>query len=580
MPAKMKKFYHQSLLFVAVLVNADGINSVTILLFVMLILSQPQPAGPATPDFTSPNFSSRPAKGETSKQKVCEFTGCRELNPQIAPDGKLLCYIHMQTAGVGAAFAKGHQQPAPAPPLFREPVQLDGLKQLKRKRAAVDKKSSHDEASMRANTKHSTQDKGSSLSANIDISPSRHSARKSAFDPDVYRFTRDVTSSGAIGPQSQNTSNAESRASKPAGITPRLQSSPDYSPPPPINTSLNPWEPEMSPEESLSTQISRELKKTTKRNSDDLHRLPVDEARVAKPDQAANTIWVTKTSQPELTARNSCSTSETAMPTEDVGSKALLIASENPLRTPIDTAQDSSSEDVEMADVAPEDHELPTLNGVIDEAPFPHQANASRDTGASINAISLRESNKIIDTNIDVDQRCLSKESHNVTAAISTRSSYAQIDLETMRPQKAAEFDQSTLDSFLASQAREPDSNPSQLWGHVDPRGLWFEEHTPEWLEAKKAEIQSRGGRKTNFGKHLTAQVIKERRERGWGIHQSREALDDGEEAARPIKDLFDIKLSDMEPGLSDGQLVMKEKSVDENGKKRKKNAIKAFPVG
>lgn len=160
--------------------------------------------------------------------------------------------------------------------------------------------------------------------------------------------------------------------------------------------------------------------------------------------------------------------------------------------------------------------------------------------------------------------------------------------LEAQRQQKAATFDTSELDSFLIKQA-EPESDlqptpqelaETQIWGHINPYKVWPKETSEGWLAEKRQEIDARGGRKANYGKLLTAQVRKERMEKGWHIHQNSEAVPDEKmkETARRMEELFGIKgIDELIPGVRNGRLVMMEKPVDENGRKRRK--VKVYPV-
>lgn len=158
--------------------------------------------------------------------------------------------------------------------------------------------------------------------------------------------------------------------------------------------------------------------------------------------------------------------------------------------------------------------------------------------------------------------------------------------LEAERKLRAAEYDPSSLDSFLKQQSTDPgpseDLPRDQLWGHIDPRVKWPKQHSEEWLEEKRKEIDARGGRKANYKKHLTSQVRKERAEKGWGVHQTQDIDDDNEkwaEDTKALEELFGIKGGDeMEPGVRNGQLVMIEKPVEETGRRRKKP--KMYPVG
>lgn len=175
---------------------------------------------------------------------------------------------------------------------------------------------------------------------------------------------------------------------------------------------------------------------------------------------------------------------------------------------------------------------------------------------------------------------------------LSTEETYVTTlpsSLEAQRKERAETFDPTALDSWITKQSLlakcpQPISqelDKTQLWGHIDPRVAWPEEPSHQWLSDKRKEIEARGGRKSNFGKLLTAQVIQERAERRWGIHQNKDVVDDekSEDAARALQELFGVKdIDGLEPTLRNGQLVMMEKVVDEEGKKRKKPAV--YTVG
>lgn len=152
--------------------------------------------------------------------------------------------------------------------------------------------------------------------------------------------------------------------------------------------------------------------------------------------------------------------------------------------------------------------------------------------------------------------------------------------LEVERRLKAESYDPSNLDAFIQKQAgSRKDDHPTpedllktQIWGHVDPRESWPKTQSAEWLSEKRKEIEARGGRKVNFGKLLTAQVRKERKENGWSLHQNKEGIDDekSDVAAIALQELFGIPdIDDLEPSVRDGQLAMKEKAVDREGKNR-----------
>jgi len=159
--------------------------------------------------------------------------------------------------------------------------------------------------------------------------------------------------------------------------------------------------------------------------------------------------------------------------------------------------------------------------------------------------------------------------------------------LEAKRQQRAEAYDSSALDSWLKTQSLpEPEYPPTseelaktQMWGHIDPRIKWPKDHSERWLTEKRKEIEARGGRKASFGRLLTAQVVKERRERGWGIHQNKDVVEDERsvEGARVLEELFGVRgIDNFEPGVRDGQLIMMERAVRENGKKKRKPRIYA----
>lgn len=133
--------------------------------------------------------------------------------------------------------------------------------------------------------------------------------------------------------------------------------------------------------------------------------------------------------------------------------------------------------------------------------------------------------------------------------------------LEEHRCGRAASYKSSVLDEYLMKHSTDAQPTPQELiktqkWGHGDPRIIWPRKQSPEWLAEKQREIAARGGRKANFGKLLTPQVVKERKERGWGIHQNKDVVDDekSRDAARALQELFGIKdIDDLEPGVRDG---------------------------
>ncbi|TGO92341.1 hypothetical protein BPOR_0005g00300 [Botrytis porri] len=116
---------------------------------------------------------------------------------------------------------------------------------------------------------------------------------------------------------------------------------------------------------------------------------------------------------------------------------------------------------------------------------------------------------------------------------------YKPNTIEYRRQLRCLTYDSSVLDHYLdlqkESQARaeiEKEQNimpqsdnaaETQIWGNIDPRVVWPKERSESWYEAKRKEIDSRGGKKANFGILLTAQVRKERADRGWHPNQNKE---------------------------------------------------------
>lgn len=158
--------------------------------------------------------------------------------------------------------------------------------------------------------------------------------------------------------------------------------------------------------------------------------------------------------------------------------------------------------------------------------------------------------------------------------------------LELVRAQKAAKFDPSELDMWLAKEPLPPSDIPpsakelleTQQWGHVDPRKAWPPVFSEEWLEDKKAEIRARGGRKANYGKVITAQNRKEREARGWNIHQSQESkvlTDERREVMRKVDELFGIKdVDDMVPRVDKKGVLFMVDAAEGQGKGKKATRI------
>lgn len=160
----------------------------------------------------------------------------------------------------------------------------------------------------------------------------------------------------------------------------------------------------------------------------------------------------------------------------------------------------------------------------------------------------------------------------------------------------SGEFDESELDSFIQNQShRDPFYEPTsselletQRWGAVDPRTIWPQKLSAAQKEQKMLEIAARGGRKKKFGKILHPQLVQERQERGWDIHQSREKRNDEEtfEMIQKLEELFAVPegiLGNCVPKTVDGRLVMQERGREPEhrrpGRQKKEVPLSVFPV-
>lgn len=88
-------------------------------------------------------------------------------------------------------------------------------------------------------------------------------------------------------------------------------------------------------------------------------------------------------------------------------------------------------------------------------------------------------------------------------------------------------YNESFLDSFLYAKPVTKKSTLTEVadkmhWTHLSPRHKWPEVRDEGWFERKQAEIKVRGGRKAQFGMVITAEIFKERREKGWEKHQNK----------------------------------------------------------
>jgi hypothetical protein len=99
--------------------------------------------------------------------------------------------------------------------------------------------------------------------------------------------------------------------------------------------------------------------------------------------------------------------------------------------------------------------------------------------------------------------------------------------LQAKHKPDAGVYDESFLDSFLYAKPITKKSTLTEIadkmhWTHLSPRNKWPEVREEGWFERKQAEIKARGGRKAQFGKVITAEIFKERREKGWEKHQNK----------------------------------------------------------
>ena len=332
----------------------------------------------------------------------------------------------------------------------------------------------------------------------------------------------------------------------------RAIESPEYEPPPPpsLDYSTNPWVSEEDRDDSPGSQIAQELRATV-----DSHEAPKDAASTS----------VSKAYRSPYAA---------ALPSiEERTRKKRSPVQLNPRSGDVPTI--SSSEDREMPDV-----DGLSINNTPKEtsAPIATVTSVSQQQASSM---TTTLASATISEDTDTDMNRAPEESGPEPHPDS---------VEAKRRRKAAAYDSSVLDSFLAKQRNaDPDVQPTaqelfktQIWGHIDPRVVWPKEQSAEWLEEKRREIDARGGKKANFGKLLTAQVRKERRDNGWGIHQRKDIVhtERTDEHKKHLEELLGIKdLDEFEPGVRDGQLVMIEKMVDQNGKRKRKGAPRIYPV-
>ncbi|KAF7946289.1 hypothetical protein EAE96_009291 [Botrytis aclada] len=148
---------------------------------------------------------------------------------------------------------------------------------------------------------------------------------------------------------------------------------------------------------------------------------------------------------------------------------------------------------------------------------------------------------------------------------------YKPNTIEYQRQLRCLTYDPSVLDHYLdlqkESQARaevEKEQNimpqsdnvvETQIWGNIDPRVVWPKERSENWYEAKRKEIDARGGKKANFGILLTAQVRKERADRGWHLNQNKECVPKADREACSIFVGDDDARDEIELAIKAGEL-------------------------
>ncbi|TEY60251.1 hypothetical protein BOTCAL_0183g00190 [Botryotinia calthae] len=167
---------------------------------------------------------------------------------------------------------------------------------------------------------------------------------------------------------------------------------------------------------------------------------------------------------------------------------------------------------------------------------------------------------------------------------------YKPNTIEYQRQLRCLTYDPSVLDHYLdlqkESQARvefEKEQNimpqsdsaaKTQIWGNIDPRVVWPKEQSESWYEAKRKEIDARGGKKANYGILLTAQVRKERADRGWHLNQNKYYVPKADRKGGSIFVGDDDSRDDIELAIRDGKLGV---LVPVTGRDGKKTSEKQF---
>lgn len=171
---------------------------------------------------------------------------------------------------------------------------------------------------------------------------------------------------------------------------------------------------------------------------------------------------------------------------------------------------------------------------------------------------------------------------------------YKPNTIEYQRQLRSKTYDSSVLDHYLnlqtesqaqAEYEREHNLMPqksdnaakAQIWGNIDPRVVWPKEQSESWYEAKRKEIDARGGKKANFGILLTAQVRKERSDRGWHPNQNKDYVPKEERNGGSIFVADDDEVGKVELAIRGGKLGV---LVPVVGRDKKAKAEKKFLRG
>jgi hypothetical protein len=341
--------------------------------------------------------------------------------------------------------------------------------------------------------------------------------------------------------------------------TPRVlaQDSPEYSPPPPpqLDDEVSPWVVVDNRDDSPGSQIAQEL------------------AATASQQDASETNDLSESGKAGLSSIE-----------EEITSRSHQFNSTRRYQAPCE-------DDEEMFDA----NARAFLNRLASE----HHSSPAKSASAAVqsptsstysaNVSSHKESEA---TPSDTD---LAPEHETYDELVSSDSAPPLNSIEAIRAQRAANFDTSELDSFLFKQAQpKSEEQPTakellstQIWGHIDPRVAWPKKMTPQEIQEKIKEIEARGGKKANFGKILTAQVRKERADKGWHIHQTSERRSEAEcnEMDRRMEELFGREgIANCVPGIRNGRLVMIEQLEQEEpltgaARRKRKREPKIYPV-